>query len=256
MSYSVRSTQRVDYSAQASRQYYATPSRNTPQPRGSSSRNQYSPAPPYQQQAHMAPTHPPGPLPFFVAPPGQTGAEANTQALLTTYPSRLRTGVTGLIQPENITGGPRERELFLAELDKELFAPPTSGVNSPRDSPAPFGPSRRAVTTTSGRRSRMVSYAEQGSDEDEDDDEEEEESEAEDPASDPEDGSYGARGDAGGRRTRQRRDMHQVNGDNAKQGRLKKKRDEMDRGWTWLGDRCPGERVRSQRTATTKHQYL
>jgi chromatin structure-remodeling complex subunit SFH1 len=163
--------------------------------------------------------------------------------------------VTGLIQPENITGGPKERELFLAELDKELFAPPPSGGNTPRDSPAPFGPSRRAVTTTSGRRSRMVSYAEQGSDEDEEEDEEEEESEPEDPASDPEDGSYGGRGDGGGRRQRQRRET-QTHGDLSKQGRLKKKRDEMDKGWTWLGDRCPGERVRSMRAQNTKHQYL
>jgi hypothetical protein len=30
----------------------------------------------------------------------------------------------------------------------------------------------------------------------------------------------------------------------------------MDRGWTWLGDRCPGERVRSQRVPMTKHHYL
>jgi chromatin structure-remodeling complex subunit SFH1 len=30
----------------------------------------------------------------------------------------------------------------------------------------------------------------------------------------------------------------------------------MDRGWTWLGDRVPGERVRSQRMPMTKHQYL
>jgi chromatin structure-remodeling complex subunit SFH1 len=160
-----------------------------------------------------------------------------------------------LIQPENITGGPKERELFLAELDRELFAP-ASGGTTPRDSPAPFGPTRRAVTTTSGRRSKMVSYAEQGSDEDEDDEEEEEESEPEAPESDPDDDSYGGRG--GRKRGRRETYQPQVNGgfDNAKQGRLKKKRDEMDRGWTWLGDRCPGERVRSTRAPMTKHQYL
>jgi chromatin structure-remodeling complex subunit SFH1 len=103
----------------------------------------------------------------------------------------------------------------------------------------------------------MISYAEHGSDEDDEDEEEEEESEPEAPESDPEDGSYGGRGG----RKRERRETYQpqtANGgyDNAKQGRLKKKRDEMDRGWTWLGDRCPGERVRSQRAPGTKHQYL
>jgi chromatin structure-remodeling complex subunit SFH1 len=99
----------------------------------------------------------------------------------------------------------------------------------------------------------MISYTEQASDDDEDEDEEEEESD-EDGGSDPEDGSYGG----GGRRSgkRERRDTNGNGYDNAKQGRLKKKRDEMDRGWTWLGDRCPGERVRSHRAAVTKHQYL
>lgn len=162
------------------------------------------------------------------------------------------------MQPENITGGPKEREHFLAELDKELFATHSpSAASTPRDSPAPYNPygaTRRNVTTTSGRRSKMVSYAEHGSDEDEEDEEEEEDSDPEDPASDPEDTSYGERY----KRKRERSNAlpgydSQVA---AKQGKLKRKKDEMDRGWTWLGDRCPGERVRSQRTQMTKHHYL
>lgn len=105
----------------------------------------------------------------------------------------------------------------------------------------------------------MVSYAEQGSDEEDDEDEDEDDSDPEDPASDPEDISYGARG---GTRKRERSGHTNAYGGGgydqagAKQSRLKKKRDEMDRGWTWLGDRCPGERVRSQRVPMTKHHYL
>lgn len=93
----------------------------------------------------------------------------------------------------------------------------------------------------------MVSYAEHGSDEEDDDDEEESEDD-DDPASDPEDTSYGR---GGGKR---RRDVYDPQA-GARQNRLKKKKDDMDRGWTWLGDRCPGERVRSQRVAMTKHHY-
>lgn len=103
----------------------------------------------------------------------------------------------------------------------------------------------------------MVSYAEHGSDDDDDEEEDEEESEPEEPASDPEDTSYGG----GGKRKRERNNAYPSyagadRGASSKQGRLKQKRDEMDRGWTWLGDRCPGERVRSQRMPMTRHQYL
>lgn len=105
----------------------------------------------------------------------------------------------------------------------------------------------------------MVSYAEQGSDDDEDEDEDEEESDPEDPPSDPEDTSYGGRG--GTRKRERERSGHTLHNGydtqaGAKQSRLKKRKDEMDRGWTWLGDRCPGERVRSQRVPMTKHHYL
>lgn len=105
----------------------------------------------------------------------------------------------------------------------------------------------------------MVSYAEQGSDDDEDDEEDEEDSDPEDPPSDPEDTSYGGRG--GTRKRERERSGHTLHNGydtqaGAKQSRLKKRRDELDRGWTWLGDRCPGERVRSQRVPMTKHHYL
>ena len=39
-------------------------------------------------------------------------------------------------------------------------------------------------------------------------------------------------------------------------GKLRKKKDDLDRGWTWLGDRVPGERVKSSLAKATKHQYV
>ena len=144
--------------------------------------------------------------------------------MYSTYPSRMRTGVTALMQPENITGGPREREAFLAEFEREMgSARPGSGTSTPRfDSPAPTG--RRG-----GR--RQVNYAEI------EEDEEEEEEEPDEPPSDPEDTSY-----AGGARGRRRVDDLATQ---ARAGRLKKRKDEMDKGWTWLGERAPADRVRN-----------
>lgn len=211
------------------------------------------------QVVHHPSTYPTGPLPFFLPPPGQPTSDPTSftpptsQAIRTTYPSRLRTGVTGLIQPESITGGPKERELFLAELDKELFsARPGSGASTPRyDSPA-----GRRPTTLSGRRTGRggtVNYAEDGSEEEDEDEDLEEIGEA---PSDPEDMDYGG----GGRRRRRAAEWGGA-GSTEQQaamraGKLRKKKEEMDRGWTWLGDRAPGDRVRSQVVRPTKHQYV
>lgn len=163
--------------------------------------------------------------------------------------------MTGLVQPENITGGPRERELFLAELDRELAnARSGSGTSTPRyDSPA-----ARRPTTLSGRRTGRggaVNYAEKESDDEEEEVEEEEEEEIREAPSDPEDMDYG-----GGRKRRRGGDWGGT-GSTEQQaamraGKLRKKRDEMDRGWTWLGDRVPGERVRSQQVRATNHSYV
>ncbi|KAK8865672.1 hypothetical protein IAR55_000817 [Kwoniella newhampshirensis] len=231
-------------------------------------------------------SYPPGPLPFFLPPPGQPTSDPSlstaptSQALHTTYPSRLRTGVTGLIQPEHITGGPRERELFMAEMDREMNISGRggSGASTPRyDSPTPFnvggggagtGGGRRSTAAVassaalglSGRRGRVVNYAEKASDdEDDDDDDESELSEVDEPASDPEDETFG-RKKRGPGRPRKDRDssMFGAGGDHhaaSKVSKLRKKKDEMERGWTWLGDRTPGERVRSQPARGTKHAY-
>ncbi|EIW72832.1 hypothetical protein TREMEDRAFT_26575 [Tremella mesenterica DSM 1558] len=204
-------------------------------------------------------THAPGPLPYFLPPPGQMShdpslsSEPNTQAVYSTYPSRLRTGVTGLVQPEQLTGGPRERELFLAELDREISSTrPGSGASTPRyDSPTSFGKPKRPNLT--GRRIRAVNYAEKASDD--------ESSEGED-MDDFEDDSDLE--DENLPRSKKRREVErqlQPNGGGDVQAamriaRLRKKKEELDKGWTWIGDRVPGERVRSVRAKATKHQYM
>jgi chromatin structure-remodeling complex subunit SFH1 len=140
----------------------------------------------------------------------------------------MRTGVTSLMQPENITGGPREREAFMAEFEREMGSARASGASSPArfDSPVPK------------RRGRQINYAEL-------EESSEELSEPDEPPSDPEDFSY-----AGGARGR-RRDMV----DTARAGRLKKRKDEMDKGWTWLGERAPGERVKSTPVGSKRKYY-
>ena len=222
--------------------------------------NPLSSRPPNVPQTYHHPsTYSPGPLAFFLAPPGQLTGDPTlstppvSQALRTTYPSRLRTGITGLLQPETVTGGPREREFFFAELDRELGNVRSgSGTSTPRyDSPA-----ARRQTTFSGRRTGRlgaVSYAEEASDEEDEDGEEEEEiGEA---PSDPDDMDYGRSG-----RKRKKGERTGVGGMDhqaaIRLGKLRKRKDELDRGWTWLGDRVPGERVRSQLVRATNHQFV
>jgi chromatin structure-remodeling complex subunit SFH1 len=138
----------------------------------------------------------------------------------------MRTGVTALVQPETISGGAREREIFMAEYEREVG----SGTSTPRDSP--FG------------RRRKINYADKGSDESE--------SSLSELDSDPEDDNYGG----GGKRAREagRRVMDQQAVQ--RMGRMKRKKDEMDKGWTWLGDRTPGERVTAVGVRGGRHRYL
>lgn len=157
--------------------------------------------------------------------------------MYSTYPARMRTGVTSLLQPETITGGPREREAFMAEFEREMGAAKAgSGTSTPArfDSPAP-------AATGRGRGRRQVNYAEVEEEEDS------EPSEPDEPPSDPEDSSY-----AGGARGKRRGDDVR---DMARTGRLKKRKDEMDKGWTWLGERAPGERVSSTAVRLKRPQY-
>ncbi|WVN85562.1 uncharacterized protein L203_100710 [Cryptococcus depauperatus CBS 7841] len=216
---------------------------------------------------HHPNSYPPGDFGFFLPPPGQKTTDPSlstpptTQALYTTYPSRLRTGVTGLVQPGHVTGGPKEREAFLADMEREMTSSatpggpvrPLSGTSTPRyDSPASFPRASRQVF--SGRRARVVNYVEKASD-----DEEYTESSSSDvgAVSDPEDNDYGARRRRGTLRESQGPLVlggqdHQAA---MRMGKLRRKMEEMDKGWTWLGSRTPGDRVRSQVTGTTKHIY-
>ncbi|OCF45232.1 hypothetical protein I317_00754 [Kwoniella heveanensis CBS 569] len=241
-------------------------------------RNASTVAPVYRHPA----SHPPGTLPFFVPPPGQPTTDPSlstppkSQAQYTTYPSRLRTGVTGLIQPEHVTGGSKERAHLLAELDREIAAGGRagSGASTPRyDSPAPYaggGGGRRSAAAASsmlsGRRGRVVNYAEKASDDEDEDDEDDDDSDHDEAASDPEDDSYGARipvkrGPGRPPKRDRERDSSLLIGGPEHQaamraGKAKRRRDEFERGLTWLGDRVPGERVKSEQVAgLTKHIY-
>ncbi|WOO85705.1 Chromatin structure-remodeling complex subunit sfh1 [Vanrija pseudolonga] len=215
---------------------------------------QPAPAPQPRQAVYYPETYPPGPLGFFLAPPGQRTFDHTlqstpvTQGFFTTYPSRMRTGVTTLVQPETVTGGPKEREYFLAELDRELAGARSSGQSTPRiESPAPHLSRKSTTTTLSGRRAGRVNYAEKEESEEEEESSEEEIGEA---ASDPEDDNYGER--------RRRRDTG-LSADHLASmriGRIKKKHSELERGWTWLGDRVPAERVKSEIARVTKHKIV
>lgn len=196
------------------------------------------------------PPYPPGPLGFFLPPPGQVTMDPSMpppqrQALLSTYPSRLRTGATSLIQPENVQGGSKEREAHLAELDREFAAARSSGASTPRvDSPVPGRVSRTTTTTMSGRRAGRVNYAEAEESEDE---EESSEEEIEEAPSDPDDDNYGER--------RRKRDKEAER--LASSFKARKKQAEAEPGWSWLGDRVPAERVRSVHIKSlTPHKYM
>lgn len=200
-----------------------------------------------QGQTFHTPAYPSGPLGFFLAPPGQPikdPAATTKLAEYSTYPSRLRTGATSLVQPERVMGGPREREAHLAQLDAEFAVARSSGASTPRvDSPVPGRVSRTTTTTMSGRRAGRVNYAEA----EESDDEESEESEIEEAASDPDDDNYGER------RRKRDRDAEKL----AQSFRVRKRAAEAEPGWSWLGDRVPGERVRSVEVhGLTAHKFM
>ncbi|WWC68418.1 uncharacterized protein I206_102345 [Kwoniella pini CBS 10737] len=238
-----------------------------------SSRSQYQPQSQQPVIYYHPQTYPPGVLPYFAAPPGQKTYDPSlntpptSQGLYTTYPSRLRTGITSLLQPEHITGGSKEREAFYAEQERELSSIPRggSGASTPRyDSPIPNSTKRPGISNTGRRTNSRVNYAEDASDvdEEEDEDEEEELSELEEPDSDPDDDNYGSRRRPGHAPTRSsRRESGLVVGGYdhqlaMKAGKAKRKREEMDKGWTWLGDRTPAERVRSANARVTKHAIM
>jgi len=157
-------------------------------------------------------------------------------------------------------------------LDRELAVARTgSGATTPRiDSPAPFSTSRRPILT--GRRTGRggaVNYAENVSEEEESEEEEEDE-EMPEPASDPEDADYGRGGRRRGDRDRSAgygmaatpvsRPWNQMGqaeqAATIRAGKLRKRKEEMDRGWTWLGARVPGDMVKSRIVKTpTRHVY-
>lgn len=111
-----------------------------------------------------------------------------------------------------------------------------------------------------------MNYAEKGSDdEDEEEEEESELSDVQEAASDPDDTDYGRAG-----RRKADRDRSGGGGGGGKPfsqmgvaeqqatvraRKLKKKQEDAERGWTWLGDRAPAERVKTQAHKGTKHPY-
>ena len=223
----------------------------------------HPPGPPPPQYFYHELTFPPGPRPYFRPPPGQATRNPArpppvSQAMYSTYASRLRTGVTGLVQPETITGGPREREQRLAELDREIAGGTASGTATPRyDSPVPASTRRPGLAGRPSGRRTTVNYAEAGSDEEES--EEEEDDEPQEAGSDPEDGNWGGR-------DRRRRDTGTPAGRPSMAGqmdrdvaarvmRMRKRNEDLERGITWLGDRVPGDKVRSVQFKASRHQY-
>ncbi|BEJ18162.1 hypothetical protein CspHIS471_0704390 [Cutaneotrichosporon sp. HIS471] len=201
-----------------------------------------------QPQAYRTPGYPPGKLGFFLPPPGQETTDPTISTRLakySTYPSRLRTGATSLVQPDRVTGGPREREAYLAQLDAEFAVARSSGASTPRvDSPVPGRLSRTTTTTFSGRRAGRVNYAEA---EESDEDEDSEDSDIEEAASDPDDDNYGER------RRKRDKDAEKL----AHSFRVRKKAAEAEPGWSWLGDRVPGERVKSVPVhGLTAHKFM
>lgn len=108
-----------------------------------------------------------------------------------------------------------------------------------------------------------MNYAERASeDEEEEEDDDDDVSEVHEAASDPEDMDYGSR--TARRRDRDTRDVSiGTPGARAwidplqqqasmRASKLKRKQDDMERGFTWLGDRVPGERVKGRPKSSTK----
>ena len=160
---------------------------------------QYRPSYGAQQQPRFPDTYPPGPLPINAAPPGQPRSlrfpqKPHTQAKYTTYDSRMRTGVSGLVQPIHVTGGPNEA-FTPSSVFNSSNAPLNTGVMTPTGEYGRGGRSRRT----------KINYAEV----------------EEDDFGDGEEGSEA-----------QAKKMVDI----AKE----------QEGWSWLGERTPGNRVRSR----------
>jgi chromatin structure-remodeling complex subunit SFH1 len=132
------------------------------------------------------------------------------QGTYTSYPSRLRTGVSSLLQPLVVTGGPQDG--FGAT--QASLAAATSGYASGSSTPLGSGPE---LFSRSGRPMRQrVNYAElEGSAGEEDENSQDEQpvlSEAQRQAA-------------------------------IAQARKEKREKEQQMGWSWLGERPPGDRV-------------
>lgn len=110
-----------------------------------------TPQPPasHSYVAPPEPVHyPPGPYPLAATPPGlqSRGVYSRrplSQAKFTTYESRMKTGVTTLIQPINITGGPNAAFAHISS---------SSGLGT--------GGSSTPVVVEGRRRATRVNYAE------------------------------------------------------------------------------------------------
>lgn len=146
--------------------------------------------------------NPPGPLKFFAEPPlqrrqgrGNDVGYPLSQSLFTTYESRIKTGVTLLVQPKEITGAPKEGHFHV------------TGSGGDGGSATPTG----WEVNRFGRQTRKrVNYAEDGKDDDLDEDEDD---------------------------NRRRKPAA---------GAMEKAKEDQQENWSWLGERPPGERLRSK----------
>lgn len=195
---------------------------NSPSPAGSNQQQnahqQYRPRPQYHAQGDtfFPLTHPPGPLRIGIPPPGQKRSRhvnssypyPMVQASSTSYYSRMATGVTTLMQPINVTGGP----------------PNSYGATTTfNGAGAGFGGwgDGRAGRATKPR----INYAEVGEDE------------ADEEMDDDEDVGKN-KATTGGPELTERKRLEE----------LKKKQEEEKRqeSWSWLGERTPGQRVKGK----------
>lgn len=225
-------------------------------------RNEVSHAPPNGSSGHAGsggsyappvPTnypasYPAGPLPLFVPPPGQRkiqGAERpRTQSFYTTYASRMRTGVSSLVQPLVVTGGPQD------DFGGALNAAPASGAGGggggtasgyASGSATPVGSGPELLSRSGRVMRRTVNYAEDagsiGSDDDDDDDSTSDASE-----------------------TRRRRRAADAASEAQRQAAVAAQRKaererERQAGWSWLGERPPGDRVTSMMAERSDRQF-
>jgi chromatin structure-remodeling complex subunit SFH1 len=240
---------------------------NSRTPYGNPGHPQSRPNPQYQYgqtPSALQPTtylHPPsgsypaGEYPLQAYPPNQrtTVSTAPTNnALNTTYPSRLRTGVSVMVQPEKLTGGYQERLAYEAgQLNPEIDVGSGTGASTPTPS-TPLAPSGRLsrVAASSSRRNRngMVNYAEGNSDDEFD--------------FEDESGSDGDFPSAHGPRPRGRPPKYprldgtpSLTPQQKEAAKAARRKAELEKGWSWLGERAPAERVVGVSKRKTMHVY-